>query len=196
VAWPERELPGGASQGRLRASDADRDGVIDALKSAFVLGFVTKDEFDARVSQTLAARTHADLVVVTSDLPARLAAAQPAQGRAPLNARATVRPTDGAILASALLAAVAYSAAIASDDGWLAFVAFASALATVVMVAIQARTARRLQPPGGHRPGQGKIDAGVGSTLDPRHALPSARGYLPPNRSTTCHTPGVSGLTS
>jgi Domain of unknown function (DUF1707) len=47
--------------------------VIGTLKSAYVLGFVTKGEFDARVSQTLAARTYAELAVPTADLPAGLA---------------------------------------------------------------------------------------------------------------------------
>jgi Domain of unknown function (DUF1707) len=69
MAGPERALPGDAGHGRLRASRADRDGVIDTLKSAYVLGFVTKDEFDARVTQTLAARTYAELAGVTTDLP-------------------------------------------------------------------------------------------------------------------------------
>ena len=82
MAGPERALPGDGGHSRLRASHADRDGVISTLKSAYVLGFVTKPEFDARVSQTLAARTHADLAGVTSDLPAWLAAAQPPAERA------------------------------------------------------------------------------------------------------------------
>src|SRR5260370_26821823 len=36
-------------RGRLRASHADREQVIDTLKDAFVHGRLTKDEFDARV---------------------------------------------------------------------------------------------------------------------------------------------------
>src|SRR5712691_9630651 len=41
-----------ADPGRLRASHADRERVIDTLKAAFVQGRLTKDEFDTRVSQT------------------------------------------------------------------------------------------------------------------------------------------------
>ena len=74
-----------------------------------MLGFVTKDEFDMRVTQTLAARTYAELAGVTTDLPAWLVAAQPPHGRAP--ARAALRPADRAIAAFALFAAVALAAA-------------------------------------------------------------------------------------
>jgi len=67
---------GGAARpvgrGRLRASHADRDQVIDTLKDAFVQGRLTKDELDSRVGQALASRTHADLAALTADLPAGL----------------------------------------------------------------------------------------------------------------------------
>ena len=46
-----------AGCGHLRASDADREQVIDVLKSAFVQGRLTKGEFDLRVGQAFAART-------------------------------------------------------------------------------------------------------------------------------------------
>jgi hypothetical protein len=66
-----------AGRGHLRASDADREQMIDALKAAFVQGRLTKDEFDARVGQTFASDTYAELATVTADIPARLAGAQP-----------------------------------------------------------------------------------------------------------------------
>ena len=46
-----------AGHGRLRASDADREHVLDLLKAAFVQGLLTKDEFDMRVGRTFASRT-------------------------------------------------------------------------------------------------------------------------------------------
>jgi Domain of unknown function (DUF1707) len=78
---------GAGDCGHLRASHADREQVIGTLKAAFVQGMLGKDEFDLRVGQTFAARTCAELAVVTADLPAGLTAAQPpqpvrAQGRA------------------------------------------------------------------------------------------------------------------
>ena len=54
--------------GRLRASDADREQVIDLLKAAFVQGRLTKDELDARADHALTARTHTDLTALTSDI--------------------------------------------------------------------------------------------------------------------------------
>jgi hypothetical protein len=72
----------------VRASHADRDHVIAVLKAAFVQGRLTKDEFDARVGQTFASRTYAELAVITADIPgglaaglaASLAAAEPRRG--------------------------------------------------------------------------------------------------------------------
>jgi Domain of unknown function (DUF1707) len=81
------KAPGGAYfLGRFRASDADREQVIDTLKVAFVQGRLTRDELDARAGQTFASRTYAELAAVTADIPARPPAArertgQPAAGQ-------------------------------------------------------------------------------------------------------------------
>ena len=64
-----------AGRGRLRASHADREQVIEVLKAAFVQDRLTKDEFDARVGQAFASRTYADLTALTADLPAGSATA-------------------------------------------------------------------------------------------------------------------------
>ncbi len=64
------EAAAAARYGCLRASHADREHVIDVLKTAFVQGRLTKDELDARVGQALASRTYADLVALTTDIPA------------------------------------------------------------------------------------------------------------------------------
>jgi len=58
-----------AGDGRLRASTADRERAVDVLKAGFAEGRLTKDEYDVRVSQAYAAKTYADLAMVTSDLP-------------------------------------------------------------------------------------------------------------------------------
>jgi uncharacterized membrane protein len=60
-------LPGGA--GYLRASTADRERAVDVLKAGFAEGRLTKDEYDARISQAYEARTYGELAVVTADLP-------------------------------------------------------------------------------------------------------------------------------
>jgi DUF1707 SHOCT-like domain len=76
----EAAAAGGRS--RLRASDADREQVIEVLKVAFVQGRLTQDKLDRRVALALASRTYADLANLTADIPANMsggsAAAQPA----------------------------------------------------------------------------------------------------------------------
>ena len=82
---------GTAGRGRLRASHAEREQVIDVLKATCVRDRLAKDEFDARVGQAFASRTYAELAAVTVDLPAEPAAAQPprkparAQAQPPVN---------------------------------------------------------------------------------------------------------------
>ena len=95
---PEEQMAAAATRrSHLRASDADREHVIDMLKAAFVQGRVTKDEFDARVGQAFASRTYSELASVTADLPARRIADQPpsspprAQGRPTTNHAASGR---------------------------------------------------------------------------------------------------------
>lgn len=77
---------GAGDRGHLRASDADREQVIEFLKAAFVQGRLAKNEFDLRVSQALASRTYAELAALTSDVPAGpagIAAARPAEAAPP-----------------------------------------------------------------------------------------------------------------
>ena len=56
--------------GDLRASHADRERVIDAVKAAFARGQLTAGELDAWVGQALTARTYAELTAVTVGIPA------------------------------------------------------------------------------------------------------------------------------
>jgi hypothetical protein len=88
MTGPGDGLPAAAAgSGPLRASDADRDQVIDVLKTAFVQGRLTKDEFDARVGATLASRTYAELAAHTADIPAVLLGGQRPRECAPRPAR-------------------------------------------------------------------------------------------------------------
>ena len=66
-----------AARGYLRASHDDREHVINVLKAAFVQGRLAKDELHARVDQTFASRTYAELAAITADLPAGLARPEP-----------------------------------------------------------------------------------------------------------------------
>ena len=56
---------------RFLASDADRERVVDVLKTAFVHGLLTRDELGTRTGRALTARTYAELAVVTAGLTAR-----------------------------------------------------------------------------------------------------------------------------
>ena len=81
---------------RLRVSHTDRERVIDVLKAAFVQGLVAKDEFDARVGQTLASRTYAELAAVTADLPAGLIGDRPPRKAARAQSRPAMSHSDKA----------------------------------------------------------------------------------------------------
>jgi hypothetical protein len=77
AAGPGDQGAADAARGYLRASHADREHVITVLKAAFVQGRLTKDELHARVDQTFASRTYAELAAVTADLPGGLARPEP-----------------------------------------------------------------------------------------------------------------------
>jgi hypothetical protein len=64
---------------QLRISDADRHRVAEVLREAAGEGRIDFEELDERLEATYAARTYADLVPITRDLPAQSAARLPAQ---------------------------------------------------------------------------------------------------------------------
>jgi len=53
----------------IRASDQERQSVVDVLRDAFTDGRLTLDEFEERMSAAYAAKTWADLRLLTGDLP-------------------------------------------------------------------------------------------------------------------------------
>lgn len=57
----------------MRASDDDRQRVVDDLQRHTAAGRLTLDEFSERAGLVYAARTLADLAAVTRDLPATTA---------------------------------------------------------------------------------------------------------------------------
>ena len=96
----------------LRASHVDREQAISALKAAFVHGRLAKDEFDARVGQALAARTHTELAVITADIPADPMGVQPVRrpNQPALGVKSGVCVTVTAASLAAALWAAAWSA--------------------------------------------------------------------------------------
>ncbi len=58
-----------ATDDLIRASDADRDVVVEALREAYTEGRLTRDEFDERMSAAYAGKTWGQLRELTADLP-------------------------------------------------------------------------------------------------------------------------------
>ena len=80
---PNDPSAGWAAGGRhLRASDADRERMIDALKDAFVQGRLTRSELATRAGQALESKTCADLARASAGILARRAATAPARQHA------------------------------------------------------------------------------------------------------------------
>jgi hypothetical protein len=52
----------------LRASDADREAVVEQLREAAADGRIDMEELDTRLGQALSAKTHAELTPLTEDL--------------------------------------------------------------------------------------------------------------------------------
>jgi hypothetical protein len=62
---PERPNP----HAHLRASDEDRDRVVEVLRDSLMTGRLNQDEHAERLEQTLNARTLGELEPITQDLP-------------------------------------------------------------------------------------------------------------------------------
>jgi hypothetical protein len=64
---------GGMDRDGLRASDADREQVIDTLKTAFVEGRLTRDQLTVRTGQALTSRTYGGRASSRHQCPPRIA---------------------------------------------------------------------------------------------------------------------------
>ena len=168
-----------AASGRLRASHADREQVIDTLKAAFVQGRLTKDELVMRAGRTFASRTYAELAALTADLPAGLTGAKPARRTARARARPPVSKAAKVVIActsaiplSAVWTAVSLSSTERFDrlgvlvltltlSGW-------TAVLTVRFASWQEKRSRGQLPPRPAHRGQAleaKQDRGFGDGL-------------------------------
>ncbi len=183
MAGPGDEMAAGAARRRcLRASNADREQVIDILKTAFVRGVLAKDEFDLRVGLTFASRTNAELAALTADLPA----AQPpepvrAQGERP------VRPGRVITVATTLCASMWVFALLfpwprnaeGEITGAIILVpmltlAYVYVVLVVAGIAVADRREKRSggQPPRRLAPGAGGQASGRPPSADPGGQLP------------------------
>ena len=187
--------PAAAGGDRLRAGHADREQVIDTLKTAFVHGRLSRDELDARVGQTLAARTYADLAALTADIPpapAAPAAAGPARPPGPARRWPLVRAAAGSGGCLVFAAAAMWGAGIldpgppapSPDHGWvplmllIALSAVLGALGFLIAgmsTCLKQRRSRGQLPP---RPGPG------GHALDGGRRGGTGHGPVPPGPRT------------
>jgi hypothetical protein len=194
-----------AARGYLRASHADREHVIDVLKAAFVQGRLTKDELHARVDQTFASRTYAELAEVIADIPTGLArpgpVRKPARGE---RTRPVARPGLVISVATGLYAGVwplallvPWSGGVDGDSAAAAMLVVIATLVYVLVVLISVGhmiAARRNKRPGAQPPPRraqagsalgGERDGGPGNDLMRCQAHRDTHACRPPEHSVT-----------
>jgi hypothetical protein len=95
-------MPGGVSLAtmdtpdptQLRISDEDRHQVAEVLREAAGEGRIDLEELDERLEATYSARTYADLVPITLDLPAAAATHLPARAAAAMPSPVVPGPAE------------------------------------------------------------------------------------------------------
>lgn len=116
----ERTAGGTAEQSLgTRASDRERDAVVQRVQDAFAEGRIDDAEFDQRTRAALTARTQADLDALLADLPAQTAGgtapavAGPGPGRFAIALKGSVRR------AGRWRVPERYTTVVYKGDGWL-----------------------------------------------------------------------------
>ncbi len=125
----------------MRASDADREHVVDILTAAFVQGRLSLDEQSLRAGQALAARTYAELTALIADIPVPPLKVPPPPSPARLPA-ATARPPvpPGRMPASAKAAVWAAIVIVAVPAVWAAFLTYYGGLLILFLLAFTGLT--------------------------------------------------------
>jgi len=101
-----------------RASDRERDAVVQRVQQAFAEGRLDDAEFDERMRAALVARTHADLDALLADLPAAAPGPAPApSGRGP--GRLAVALKSSVRRGGRWRVPERYTAVVYKGDGWL-----------------------------------------------------------------------------
>jgi Domain of unknown function (DUF1707) len=187
MAGPGDEIAANsAGRGHLRASHADREHVVGVLTTAFVLGMLTKHEFDQRIGQVLASRTYAELAALMADIPPGTVPAQPlsvpqrdapdkhAPDRKALKAWTCVTATFTAVAA---VVAAASAGNVGVNEIIVATFVPLVAMLVGVLVAFHAWLDRRA----GRRSARGSPPRAAGAS-SLRRASAEASGQLPPVR--------------
>src|SRR5215472_17066224 len=115
----------------MLASDADREHVVEVLKTAFVQGRLTIDELRMRAGLALASRTYAELGVTIADIPAP-----------PLKPPPPPRPVRPAAQASANppVAPAGRMPAGAKPAVWAAFLTYYGGFVVIFLIAFTGLT--------------------------------------------------------
>ncbi|MCX4629679.1 DUF1707 domain-containing protein [Streptomyces sp. NBC_01443] len=115
---PEKPLP------ELRASDADRDRVVERLRDAVAEGRIDMEEFEERLEAAYKSKTYAELEPLTRDLPAPgaapmpIAASGPAPALVPADSSWSSRIGGGVGLSAGTSPAVAVMSSFQRKGNW------------------------------------------------------------------------------
>jgi hypothetical protein len=159
--------------GRLRASRADRERVIELLKVAFVQDRLTQDELDTRVGLALVSRTYADLADITADIPSGSAAAERAAEPAGTPARTLAKAVRRSGICMLIAFALVGVVALIGKEAWIPLAFFPGVAAVIaasgfvgygVADAWQQRRYRKQLPPRPRWDGRGLEGGRLGST--------------------------------
>jgi DUF1707 SHOCT-like domain len=154
------------SDGGMRASDSDRERVVDILRGAYTEGRLTLEEFDERTTAAYAARTWSQLRELTGDLPVEVNLRRPPGSTVeppPARDRGAAQPLPGAtppvpagrpgffpvlpfVILFIVLAGSAHTAALA---------VLPAIVILMVWLRVSGRHHRDHRPPGGFPPGPG-----------------------------------------
>ncbi len=141
-----------ADGGQFLASHADREQVIDTLKTAFTEGRLTQDELEGRVAWAAGSRTYAELAAVVADIPVVCAAVRrPARTIRGVGALAVFGAIPPVLLVAAFLAdskdLAATGLVLFLVDFLVAMMAGIVAIGTAIDSRLKNRRARRQLPP-------------------------------------------------
>jgi hypothetical protein len=123
TAKPGEEIVAGGR--RLPVTYADRERVIRTLEAALAQGRLTEDEHGERTAQASASRSHAELALLTADLPAGLTAVPP-----------TAKDVRIGVCMSIAAACVLTALLLTRPDNALAFIVFLVAAAILIVLPV------------------------------------------------------------
>jgi hypothetical protein len=172
--------PGGLA---TRASDRERDVVVQRVQDAFAEGRLDDAEFDERTRAALTARTHADLDALLADLPASPSAAAPVRavpgpGRYAIALKSSVRR------AGRWRVPERYTTVVYKGGGWLDLRAaeLSGPVTTFLAVAYKSRLTILVPP-------NVRVEmTGLGVSQDPHDENP---GYRLPADAPVIHVRGI-----